>query len=102
MRIPSETVLCIVRANSNGTGISILNFDINVAHRGVESPRTGVWWNFSFSGFRGRSTRALSAVCSLCLTYQIVRDNCRGRRDISSRMSNRSAEIGLIDLRIFP
>src|SRR6266481_3098256 len=51
IHVREETVLRIVRANSDSSGISVLNFDINVAHRGVESSRTGVWWSFSCAVF---------------------------------------------------
>src|SRR5260370_17100393 len=63
IHVREETVLRIVRANSDSSGISILNFDINVAHRGVESSRTGVWWSFWCAGFRipPRASRARQA-----------------------------------------
>src|SRR5258708_17766590 len=58
-----EAVLRIVRANSDSSGISILNFDIDVTHRGVESSRTGVWWSFFRAGLRfpPRAPRAWQA-----------------------------------------
>src|SRR5260370_14465817 len=52
IHVREETVLRIVSANSDSSGISILNFDINVAHRRVESSRIGVWWSFFCAGFR--------------------------------------------------
>src|SRR5260221_6666829 len=63
IHVREEAVLRIVRANSDSSGISILNFDINVTHRGVESSRTGVWWSFFRAGFRfpPRASRARQA-----------------------------------------
>src|SRR5258707_14554141 len=52
IHVREEAVLRIVRANSDSSGISILNFDIDVTHRGVESSRTGVWWSFFLAGLR--------------------------------------------------
>src|SRR5260370_4654566 len=51
IHVREEAVLRIVRANSDSSGISILNLDINVAHRRVKSSRIGVWWGFFCAGF---------------------------------------------------
>src|SRR5258708_40042989 len=63
IHVREEAVLRVVRANSDSSGISILNLDINVAHRGVESSRTGVGWSLFFAGFRfsPRTPRARQA-----------------------------------------
>src|SRR5258708_32061906 len=63
IHVREETMLRIVRANSDSSGISILNLDINVAHCGVKSSRTGVWRSLFFAGFRfpPRAPRAQQA-----------------------------------------
>src|SRR5258708_19801744 len=63
IHVREETVLRVVRANSDSSGISILNLDIDVAHRGVKSSRTSVWRSLFRAGFRfpPRASRARQA-----------------------------------------
>src|SRR5258708_2452574 len=63
IHVRQETVLCIVRANADSSRISILNLDIDVTHRGVESSRAGVWRSFFRARFRfpPRAPRARQA-----------------------------------------
>src|SRR5258708_29515898 len=42
IHVRQETMLGVVRANTHCTGITILDFDIDVAHRGIESARIRV------------------------------------------------------------
>src|SRR5258707_12246192 len=60
IHVREETVLRVVRANSDSSGISILNLDIDVAHRGVKSSRTSVWRSLFRAGLRfpPRASRA--------------------------------------------
>src|SRR5258708_20019864 len=52
IHVREETVLRVARANSDSSGISILNLDIDVAHRGVKSSRPSVWRSLFRAGFR--------------------------------------------------